>query len=264
MKTRHSGGIEIYSFTHLEPWPELTQAAFARGGGVSDPPFQSLNVSFAVQDDLEGVRTNRRLMAESVGWDPSLIVSAGQVHGRHAVAVGKANIGGGDLPDTDALVTDEPGVLLLLKFADCVPIVLWDPVRRVVGLAHAGWRGTVLGTPAAALELMVERYGTRPSDVLAGIGPSIGPCCYEVGPEVVAAAGKAFAGADVLQRDPSGKAHLDLWGANTESLMRVGVPEENIATARICTRCHSDVFFSHRGSGGRTGRFGMVAGIRNE
>ena len=264
MKVEHPGDIALYSFGHLQSWAELTQGIFGRGGGVSEAPYDSLNASFAVRDDPEKVRANRQLMARAVGWDPEQFVSAGQVHGRQAVAVGRRNLGGPDLAGTDALVTDEPGVLLLLKFADCVPVILWDPVRRVVGLAHAGWKGTVLGTPAAALQLMVGKYGSRPSDVLAGIGPSIGPCCYEVGPEVVAAAEREFAGGDVLQPGPRGKIHFDLWGANAETLMRAGVPEENIATAGICTRCHHDLFFSHRAAGGLTGRFGVVAGIRDE
>jgi YfiH family protein len=264
MKRRSFGAIVLYSFNHLEPWSELTQGAFTRQGGVSDPPYDSLNASFAVQDKPESVRTNRQLLARAVGWDPSRIVSAGQVHGRQAVAVGRGNLGGPDLVGTDALVTDEPGVLLMLKFADCVPVILWDPVRRVVGLAHAGWRGTILGTPGAALELMVGKYGSRPSDMLVGIGPSIGPCCYEVGPEVAEAAGRKFAGTDVLRRNGGGKLHLDLWGANAETLMRLGVPEENVATAAICTRCHHDLFFSHRAAGGLTGRFAFVAGIRDE
>ena len=257
-------GIALYSFERLEAWSELSHGAFARGGGVSDPPFHSLNVSFAVKDDPTRVQTNRELAARAAGWDPGRIISASQVHGRQAVAVSREDLGKGDRPNTDALVTDEPGILLLLKFADCVPVILWDPVQRVVGLAHAGWRGTILGTPAAALEIMVNRYRSRPSDVLAGIGPSIGPCCYEVGPEVVSAAGREFAGSNVLQSGSGGRIHLDLWAANSETLLRAGVPEENIAVAGICTRCRPDIFFSHRAAGGITGRFGVIAGIRDD
>ena len=263
MNLQVSNGVSFYSFRILEPWPDLTQGAFTRVGGVSEPPYDSLNISFAVRDDPYRVELNRELMARAVGWDPARIVSARQVHGRRAVAVGREMIGMPDLPDTDALVTDEPGVLLLLKFADCVPIVLWDPVRRVVALVHAGWRGTVLAAPAAALELMQERYNTRPSDVLAGIGPSIGPCCYEVGAEVVGAASRVFAGTSVLQEE-DGSYRFDLWSANAETLMRAGVGEENIAVAGICTRCRHDLFFSHRAAGGLAGRFGVVAGIVDE
>lgn len=264
MKIQTTGTVTHYSFEHLCQWPELTQAAFGRGGGVSEAPYDTLNISYAVQDDPGRVKINRERMARAVGWNPSCIVSAHQVHGRDVVAVGREMVGQPDIRGTDALVTNESGVLLLLKFADCVPVVLWDPVKRVVGLAHAGWRGTMAGTPAAALEMMADRYGTRPSDVLAGIGPSIGPCCYQVGPEVVSAASERFAGAAVLHPDGTGAFRLDLWAANMETLMRVGLAEENIAVAGICTRCRSDLFFSHRAAGGLAGRFGFVAGIRDE
>ena len=265
MNMKQSGGLIYYSFSHMEPWPELTQAAFSRIGGVSEGPFASLNLSFAVDDDAEKVHVNLSRMAAALRWDPDAMVSARQVHGREAVPVVRDMAGRPDLPSCDALVTDEPGILLLLKFADCVPVTLWDPVRRVVGLAHAGWRGTIAGAPGAAIDLMVERYGSRASDILAGIGPSIGPCCYEVGPEVERLASHVFAGAGVLQRESDAGARLDLWTANSETLMRAGVVEENITVAGICTRCHSDLFFSHRAAGGQpAGRFGVVAGIRDE
>lgn len=261
MKENRSNGVIYYSFENMENWPELTQAAFARPGGVSEGPLGRLNLSFAVGDDPERVRTNRQIAVEAVGWQPRDIVSARQVHGRRVAQVVREMTGGPDLLETDAVVTDEPGVLLLLKFADCVPIVLWDPEKRVVGLAHAGWRGTVLGTPAAAVEMMVKRYGASASRIIAGIGPSIGPCCYQVGPEVVTAASRVFGGTGVMQRFGESDTRLDLWAANAETLMRAGLAEENIAVAGICTRCHSDLFFSHRGSGGMAGRFGVVAGI---
>ena len=262
---KQAGDLFYYSFPHMEPWPELTQAAFGRAGGVSEGSYASLNVSFAVEDGVENVRVNRSRMTEAVGWDPRATISARQVHGRQVVQVVREMAGGPELPDCDALVTDEPGVLLLLKFADCVPITLWDPVRRVVGLAHAGWRGTIMGAPGAAVEFMVERYGSHPPDILAGIGPSIGPCCYQVGPEVVRLAGQVFAGAGVLQRESDSDVRFDLWTANSETLMRAGVLEESIVQSGICTRCHSDIFFSRRAAGGRlTGRFGVVAGLRDE
>lgn len=263
MNRRISGGVPFYTFPAFDPWPDLTQAVFSRHGGVSDPPYDTLNLSFTGQDDPDRVRANRDLMARAVGWDPGRIVSARQVHGREVAVVGPEKIGAPDLPGTDALVTDQPGVLLLLKFADCVPIALWDPVRRAAALVHAGRRGTLLGVAVAAIERMVESFSSRPSDLVAGIGPSIGPCCYEVGPEVARLAGQAFAGTDVLARDPNGRVRLDLWTANAETLMRAGVAEENIDVSGICTRCRHDLFFSHRATGGHTGRFGVVVGIGN-
>lgn len=264
MNLKQVGGVFYYSFPHMEGWSDLTQAVFGRLGGVSQGDFASLNLSFAVEDDHDRVRANRAIAARTVGWGSDRYVSARQVHGRRAVHVVRDMAGGPDLPETDVLVTAEPGVLLLLKFADCVPVILWDPVARVVGIAHAGWRGTVAGAPAAAVEMMVERFGSNPGDILAGIGPSIGPCCYHIGPDVEKAVSQVFAGVGVLHDSGAGDVRLDLWAANAETLMRSGVSEERIATSGICTRCHSDLFFSHRASGGAAGRFGAVAGIRVE
>lgn len=261
MSIKENDGVTYHSFEILERWAGLTQAAFTRLGGVSEPPYDTLNVSFSVHDDPDRVRRNRELAVRAVGWDPNSIVSARQVHGRRVVAVGKQHLGGAELPDTDALVTNEPGILLMMKFADCVPIVLWDPVRRVVGLVHAGWRGTVSATPAAALELMEKEYDSRPYEVIAAIGPSIGPCCYDVGADVAGEAAKRFAGASVLQK-MDGSYRFDLWNANAETLMRAGVAEENIEVSGICTRCRNDLFFSHRAAKGIAGRFAVVAGIK--
>lgn len=252
----------FFGFSNLSAWPELTCGAFGRKGGVSRPPYDTLNLSFAVDDNPEHVAANRGLMARAVGWDASRLVSARQVHGRKAVVVTREDVGKGDFPDTDAMVTAEPGVLMLMKFADCVPVVMWDPMRRVVAIAHAGWRGTMLETPAAAVELMAAKFGSVPSDLVAGIGPSIGPCCYEVRREVVEQAVRVFPGVPVLRDGSSGRPHLDLWRANAETLMRAGVPEDNVEVAGLCTRCRNDLFFSHRAAGGLTGRFGAVAGIR--
>lgn len=264
MNGLRTNDISFHSFDLFAPWPELTVGAFGRHGGVSLAPYDSLNISFAVQDDPRRVIANRGLMARAVGWDPALIVSARQVHGTHVVSATGEMANGPELPGTDALVTDQPGLLLMLKFADCVPVVMWDPVRRVIALVHAGWRGTVAGVPVAALEFMSSRYGSQPRDVLAGIGPSIGPCCYQVGPEVATQAEHVFTGAGVVASAQDGTPHFDLWAANTETLMRAGVAEENISVARICTRCRNDLFFSHRASGSPSGRFAAVAGIRNE
>lgn len=264
MNLKQAGDVRFYSFLHMEEWPSFTQAVFGRPGGVSEGALASLNLSFAVDDDPEKVRANRAIAARAVGWGPDRYVSARQVHGRRASQVSRTMAGGPELPETDVLVTNEPGVLLLLKFADCVPVILWDPVRRVAGLAHAGWRGTVLGAPASAVEMMAVTYGSNPADIMAGIGPSIGPCCYVVGPEVERAAGQVFAGAGVLHRSGDGEVRFDLWSANAETLMRAGVSEEKIAQSELCTRCNSHLYFSHRASGGRAGRFGAVAGIRDE
>lgn len=264
VKERFAHGVPYYSFPHMGGWPNLTQAVFGRRGGVSAAPYNSLNLSYAVGDDPASVAENGTRAAAAVGWELDRIVSPRQVHGRHVEVVGRGSASPVEVLEADALVTDEPGVLLLMKFADCVPIVLWDPVHAAVGLVHAGWKGTMLGAPAAALEVMAQRFGSVPSELLAGIGPSIGPCCYQVGPEVVRLAGEAFPGVELARPSGDGSAYLDLWKANGETLMRAGVPGDNLAVAGLCTRCRHDLFFSHRAAmGGPSGRFGVVAGLRD-
>ncbi|MCC7353435.1 MAG: peptidoglycan editing factor PgeF, partial [Anaerolineae bacterium] len=188
------------------------------------------------------------------------LVTCGLVHGTRALPVGPAERGG-FFPATDALLTAAPDIPLLLCFADCVPIILYDPARRAVGLVHAGWRGTLAGASATAVAQMAATYGSRPADLHAAIGPAIGPCCYEVGPEVVERVCAAIPDAASVLRDGHGdRAHFDLWEANRKQLVAAGVGQ--VEVAGLCTACHRDEFFSHRGDGGRTGRFGVVVMLR--
>jgi YfiH family protein len=183
------------------------------------------------------------------------------VHGAR-VAVAGVRDGGRVFDETDALVTDVPGLLLLLRLADCAPVYLYAPDRGVVGLAHAGWRGTVERIAARTAEKMVTTYGCRPDEIVAGVGPAIGACCFEVGPEVVAAfeAESGDAPGLIVHRQANGKAHVDLGVALALQLAAVGVTQ--VEQSGICTMCHRDEFFSHRGEGGRTGRFAAVMGRR--
>ena len=264
MKEHPAHGVPYSSFPHMGGWSNLTQAVFGRQGGVSAAPFDSLNLSYAVGDDPTAVAENMARAAVAVGWEPGRIVSPRQVHGRHVEVVGRGSSFSAEPLEADALVTDETGVLLMMKFADCVPIILWDPVHAVVGLVHAGWKGTMLGAPAAALEVMSQRFGSVSSEILAGIGPSIGPCCYQVGSELVRLAEASFPGANLVRPGRDGSPYLDLWKANGETLRREGVSEDNLMVAGVCTRCRHDLFFSHRAAGGGpSGRFGVVAGLRN-
>jgi YfiH family protein len=163
------------------------------------------------------------------------------------------------LPETDALLTKVPGVSLLMRFADCSSVFFFDPVRRVVGIAHAGWRGAAVGCVRATVRTMMEQFGCDPADVWAGIGPTIGPCCYEVGPEVVEAVQAACPPRADVVRYTNGRAHLDLPGAVHAQLQVAGV--ERIEDCGLCTACRVDEFFSHRAERGRTGRFGVAMGL---
>jgi YfiH family protein len=163
-------------------------------------------------------------------------------------------------PKADILITNRPEVTLFLRFADCVPIMLFDPRQQAIALVHAGWRGTLQKASAAAARALVEHYGSRPQDIRAGIGPSIGPCHYAVGEEVVAGTRAAF-GAEAEQLlIQNHQPHLNLWEANALALRQVGV--EQIEVSGLCTACHTEHFFSHRGERGQTGRFGALLGLR--
>jgi len=141
-----------------------------------------------------------------------------------------------------------------MRYADCAPVLFYSAARRAVGIAHAGWRGTALRVAAATAQMMVSAFGCDPAELLAAVGPSIGPCCYQVGPEVIEQFRQAFPGEQVLSApDAAGRAYADLWHANVVQLQEVGVAQ--VEVSGFCTCCRQDVFFSHRGSGGRTGRF---------
>lgn len=238
----------------------LAHAVTTRHGGVSQPPWATLNLGGSVHDDPAAVYENTERMCAALDVPRASLVTAYMVAGNR-VAVAREEHRGQFFRETDALVTTTPGVFLTLRYADCVPALLVDPVRRAVGIAHAGWRGTLALVTQRTAEAMMAEFGCRAEDIRAAIGPSIGPCCYEVGHEVVAQARAVFGGqADALLLPRTTRTHLDLWQANRLQLEAVGVGQ--VEVAGICTRCHTHDYFSHRGEGGRTGRFGAVIGYR--
>ena len=260
-----SGSVVYYQFHSLADVAGLAHGAFTRLGGASRAPWDGLNTGHTVGDDDAAVEHNHRLIADALGVARSDVVSPHQVHGT-AVAVVTERDRGRVIPQTDALVTRSPNVPLMLRFADCAPLFFYDPVQRAVGLAHAGWRGTVAGVGRATVEAMVGSFGSRPGDLLAGIGPAIGVCCYEVGEDVAQEACEAFPSTGQpedrgpLASEPNGRWHLDLWAANRRQLEESGVRQ--IEVAGTCTSCHTEEWFSHRAEKGRTGRWGAAIGLR--
>jgi YfiH family protein len=163
----------------------------------------------------------------------------------------------------DGLVTGEPNTPLFMRFGDCTPLIFFDPQRHAVGLTHAGWRGTMKNAAGATVQAMVENLGCIPQNIMAVIGPSIGPCCYEVGRDVVTAAEKAFnpsSGLFIRRNGRTGRAHFDMWAANQRQLTAAGVKQ--IIQSNLCTACRTDEFFSHRAEKGNTGRFGVIIGLK--
>jgi YfiH family protein len=256
MKRQDNHGLATYHFESLTS-EGLVHAVFTRLGGISREPFATLNVSENVGDDEAAVVENRARIYTHLGLRATQVALTGQVHGNR-VAVVTADGGGQVFPNTDGLLTDVPGVAFLLRFADCQPILLFDPVHHALGLIHAGWRGIALGIARRALETMREAFGTRPQDLIAGLGPAIGPCCYVVGQNVAAAMGYALPDwTQAMSPQREDKWRFDLSAANAQQLAAAGV--QQIEQADLCTACHNDVFFSHRADNGKTGRFAVVA-----
>ena len=268
----------------LLTWPALDASGAdavvtARSGGVSSGPYESLNLSLSVGDDPGCVRENRRRLATAFGADLRRFRLRPSGARRRRPRRGRCRPGerrllarrrrrqcgrAGDAGGADALVTTSPGVVLAILTADCVPIVLHDPVAGVLACVHAGWRGTVAGVTAAALAAM-QRLGARPSDVTAGIGPAIGADRYQVGPDVHEAVTRTFgpAAAGFIRPDPSapGRWLLDLWAANRHALRQAGVPGPQIHTTGIPTGPDPGHFFSDR-TARPCGRLALVARLR--
>ena len=263
MRRTEAHGLVTYHFDSLA-CDGLVHAVFTRQGGVSQVPFATLNVGRSVGDDLAAVAENLRRIYAHLGLTADQIATAYQVHGNR-VAVVTAADAGRVIPNTDGLVTATPGVALFLRFADCQPVLLYDPAHQALGLVHAGWRGVSQGIVRRAVEAMQAAFGTRPGGLIAGLGPAIGPCCYTVGHDVAAAMGYALPDwRQVMAPQDDDSWRFDLPAANAQQLAAAGV--EQIEQAGLCTASHQDEFYSHRGDNGRTGRFAVVAYLarRNE
>lgn len=253
LRREENNGLLYYRFHSLVAYGEIVHGVFTRLGGVSRPPYHWLNVSRTVGDDQKAVDANYDLICRTLGIRRGDIATAYQVHSANVTVVRPGNQGQVAL-QTDALITNSPGVFLMLRFADCVPIALYDPVQRAIGLAHAGWKGTLSQAARKTVEAMMAAYGSRPADLIACIGPSIGPCCYEIGGNVV-----KLAQPQLLHQRGDGSFHFDLWEANRLQLAALGVHQ--IEVSGMCTACRNDEFFSHRADHGRTGRFAAVMGL---
>jgi YfiH family protein len=249
------GAIEYLESGELSAPGFVTHAFCTRRGGVSTGPYSSLNLGFLAGDRVEDVRRNQTLVEEAFGIPDGRLILMRQVHGdRIRILDGDGPLPE-ELPECDGLISDRPGVALGIRTADCVPLFFVDRVRRVIGAAHAGWRGTALGIAARMVATLTERFSSHSEDLLALIGPAIGPCCYQVDTPVFEAFA-AMPGADLFLRPcpEKGRWMLDLALANRIQIREAGVPSENIYTSGLCTSCRQDLFFSYRAGGDRSGR----------
>lgn len=232
-----------------------------RLGGVSTGCFSSLNLSFDRGDDPGAVKENFRRIGEAIGVRCEDMVMSRQTHTTNIRRVTEEDRGKGivrerDYQDVDGLVTNVPGICLVTSYADCVPLYFVDPVKRVVGLSHSGWRGTVGKIGRKTVEMMRREFGSDPSDILAAVGPSVCMDCYEVSTDVAERFMKAFESRfwdQLFHKKEDGKYQLNLWKANELILREAGILKEHLAVTNVCTRCNSKILYSHRAAGDRRG-----------
>ncbi len=297
------GCARYVQFALFQQFPELAHGSFTRHGGYSASPHTGLNVSVSNDDSLENVLRNRLLALQSLGLETYPCATAWMVHSADVVT-----LDGEDWDDwktdwpyrsymiddreliwttrprrkADAIITKRRGVALTMSSADCAPLLFYDPMRGVIAIAHAGWRGTARGIGAATINAMREQFGCQPEHIYAGIGPTIGACCYEVTEEVR----RLFLGEKHFENMPTGERYrnlvrdsavftvaeladrsslrLDLWETNRNQLLLAGLSPEHIEVADICTGCQKEHFYSYRAEHGKTGRFPSILALRRE
>lgn len=258
----------LYKFKNLSRSERILHFVSTRLGGVSKSPYKELNLGLHVGDVSASVLSNRMLLMKSVGIHLNHVVTCNQTHGGNVTIVDSSMKGMGAytydsaLPDTDALITNQKNICLMVMVADCVPIILFDPEKSVIGVVHAGWKGTVLNVTSNTIKKMSQIYNSTPQNIIAGIGPSIGPAKYEVGPEVVETANSNFLKTNIIRTNKDGKTFFDLWKANLHQLLESGLSRKNIELAGICTFTNNDIFYSHRREK-NTGRFCAAISLLN-
>ena len=268
----HSEGavlLELRSW--IQQFEGLTAGFTTRLGGVSQAPFATLNLAMHVQDDPTTVEANRRLVSEAIqmpfeGW-----TCAEQVHGHHVHVVTADERGRGRtsredaIPDADALITQHANICLTSFYADCVPLLFVDPTTRTIGLAHAGWKGTAEQIAVRVVERMQAEFHCKPEHIHAAIGPSISKCCYEVDKRVITPMEVLLEKLPMearhgLEYRDNGRAMIDLREINRQLLLKAGILPTHIECTTWCTGCHTDLFYSHRAEGGKTGRMASWIG----
>lgn len=263
MKEYSTQKTKIFRFNIFEPFHEVRHYVSSRIGGVSTGVYSGLNLGFGTDDKAENVLENRYILAESLGIPLDWFVFPRQTHSANIFRIDKRHIGLGAkdkesaIANTDALITNCKNIFLSIQVADCVPILLLDTENGAIAAIHAGWKGTAANITGLTVKAIQQEFGTDPTNIIAGIGPSIGSCCYEIGDEVL----HSFVNHPEKRIfvKTNGSVHLDLWEANKILLLQEGVQEQNIEIAGLCTKCNHHTFFSSRDGKGNTGRF--VAGI---
>lgn len=258
MTLHNNSTVHYLTYNKLSEIDFINHAFSTRLGGVSSGIFESMNLSFE-HDDFDCVTENYKRFCAGAGFDFDTLVASSQDHHTFVRVCKKEHCGIGiyrpkDIQSVDALVTNEQGVTLVTYYADCTPLFFVDTKCKAIGLAHAGWRGTVGKIGAEVIKTMTENYGTDPADLVCAIGPAISVCCYEVDKEC---ADNFYAlGLDdskFVFPKSDGKYMVDLLECNRQILVDAGVKSENITLSDLCTKCNSELLWSHRATGGKRG-----------
>jgi YfiH family protein len=267
MQENRIGDIELLSYFRFESHRGVTNIVTTRAGGRSTGAYKSLNLGLHVGDDPDTVLENRALLAQALAFEPEAFTLAEQIH-KTKIAVVKSPHGGrgavseGDaLARADALITRIPDIPLMVLVADCVAVSLYDRERQAIGLAHAGWQGTLGRIAELIVKKMELTFDSDPEDLVVGLSPAIGKDHYTVGEDVFTAYSEEFGSertSEFMREGADGAWSLDLPGINEWQLLESGIPSENIEVSGLCTACHPEQFYSHRRDNGTTGRFSNI------
>jgi polyphenol oxidase len=255
MPIHYSKNISFVTSELLDDYG-VTHGFFMRHGGCSPYPWKSLNMATSVGDSRENVIENRKRIAEVLKIDPKSFFDLWQVHSNKVVVTDKPRLPEEKHIQADAIITRDKQVSLLMLFADCVPIMLFDPINKVIAISHAGWKGTINGVVSQTITNMADMFNCSPENIIGVIGPSICVDHYQVGKEVIDQAKTVFTQKDNVMRSINGRFFLNLPAANKKIMEKSGL--KSIEMINICTSCNTDDWFSHRGENGKTGRFGAV------
>ena len=252
ISSHESGDLFYYCFPGLAGHRAFCHRVFTRNGGYSKPPYNSLNISYAVDDDPSCVDKNLLLIQQNTSAERLLHMN--QRHGKTVISIKRGQAEAfNHVPDADALITDIPLAAIMVKQADCQGIILFDPIKSVVAVAHSGWKGSVKNIIGETVKKMANDFNCCPEDIMAGIGPSLGPCCAEFTTykEILP---------EHFQEYMVGEFNFDFWSISEMQLINAGLKKSNVEKANMCTKCNTDIFYSYRGEG-LTGRFATVAMI---
>lgn len=245
-------GIKYLTSPLFEP-SRVAHAFLTRIGGLSLPPFDSLNFDTRDTDPKENVEENKAVVSRALGVDLKRLKTLNQVHGSSVLVLDEKNLK--DPPqEVDAVITRLKGVPVGILTADCLPILIHDPLKSAIGAVHAGWKGTVKRVASKTIDAMNEAFGSKPENLIAALGPYIGPCCYGIREDAAKEFDSVFADTTDFMLRQNGEIRIDIGLANVKELLEAGLKKSNISMAAACTSCNSGVFFSYRKDGGRTGR----------